>query len=67
MDLINNIDNEITTLWQTITKASSSITSDFHAKVRDNIIGGNNSVQLHPTSIGPEFFPTLSDNIQPLV
>ncbi len=67
MSLINNIDNETTTLWQTITKAATSTTSDANAEMRDDIIGTDNSIQLRPTQVGAEFLPTLSNNIQPLV
>ena len=67
MGLINNIDNETTTLWQTITKASASTTSDANAEVGDNVAGADDAIQLRPTQIGAEFLPTLSNDIQPLV
>ncbi len=67
MGLINNIDNETTTLWQTITKASASTTSDANTEVGDDIIGTDDSIQLRPTQVGAEFLPTLSNDIQPLV
>lgn len=67
MGLINNIDNETTILWQTIIKASTSITSDANAEVRNDIASADISVQLRPTQVGAEFFPTLSNDIQPLI
>ncbi len=67
MGLINNIDNKTTTLWQTITKTFASMTSNANAKVGDDIIGADDSIQLCPTQVGVEFLPTLSNDIQPLV
>lgn len=47
--LINNINNETTTLWQIIVKVSASTMSDADTKVRDNIIGTYYSIQLYST------------------
>lgn len=66
MGLMNNIINETTTLWQTITKAATSATSDANAEVGDDVVGAHDSLQLRPTQAGAEFLPTLSDDIQPL-
>lgn len=44
ISLINTIYNETTTLQQTITKASTSITPDIDIKIRDNIVGTQNSI-----------------------
>ncbi|MCJ1345108.1 hypothetical protein MMC31_003313 [Peltigera leucophlebia] len=63
MGLINNIDNETTILWQTITKASTSTTPDADAEVGDNVAGINDFVQLRPTQRDAEFFLTLSNDI----
>ncbi len=63
MGLMNNINNEITTLWQTITKASASTMSDAEAEVGYNIASNYNSILLNPTQQGAEFFPTLSNDI----
>ncbi len=67
LGLINNIDNETTTLWQTITKVFILITLDANAEVRDNVADANNFIKLRPTQVDAEFFSTLSDDIQPLV
>lgn len=49
MGLINNINNKITTLWQTITKASISTMLDAKAKIGNNIAGYYNFIQLYLT------------------
>lgn len=66
MGLINNMDNEIIMLWQTITEASTSTTADASTKIGDDVTGVDNSLQLRSIQVGAEFLPTLSDNIQPL-
>ncbi|MCJ1342680.1 hypothetical protein MMC31_000867 [Peltigera leucophlebia] len=67
MGLINNIDNETTTLWQTITKASASTAPDADTEVGNDVADTHDSVQLRPTQPGAEFLPTLSNDIQLLV
>ncbi len=64
MGLMNNINDETTTLWQTITKASTSTMSDVKVEVGDNVAGNYDSMQLNPTQQGAEFFPTLSNDMQ---
>ncbi len=64
--LMNNINDETTTLWQTITKAFASTMSDTKVEVGDDIAGNFNSIQLNPTQQGMEFLLTLSNDMQPL-
>ncbi len=66
MGLMNNINDKTITLWQTITKISTSTMSDTEAKVGDDVAGNYNSMQLNLIQQGAEFFPTLSNDIQPL-
>ncbi len=44
MGLIDNIDNETTTLWQIITKASTLTISDANIEIEDNIAGADNFI-----------------------
>ncbi len=63
MGLMNNINDETPTLWQTITKASASTMLDVEAKVGDDVAGNYNSMQLNLIQQDAEFFPTLSNDI----
>lgn len=67
MGLINNISNKTTILWQTITKASTSIISDINVEVEENVAGTDNSIYLRFPQVGAEFLPILFDDIQPFV
>lgn len=49
MNLINNINNKITILWQTIIKVSTLITLDINAKIKTNLFGAHNFIQLRFT------------------
>lgn len=62
--LINNIDSETLTLWQTIINASTSTTSYANAEMEDNIA---DFIQSRPAQVDMEFFQTLSNDIQPFV
>ena len=64
MSLINNISNETTMLWRTITKPSVLSMPDADAEDRNNIVGIYNFVQLRSIQQGAEFFSTLSNDIQ---
>ncbi len=61
---MNNINDETTMLWQTITKASALTMSDVEAEVGDNVADNYDSMQLNPIQQGAEFFPTLSNDMQ---
>ncbi len=61
---MNNINDETTILWQTITKAFTSMMSDVKANIGNNVAGNYNSIQLHLTQQDAKFFPNLSNDIQ---
>lgn len=66
MDLMNNINNKTTMLWQIITKVFTSTMAETTIEIGDNIAGVDNFLQLRLTQIGMEFLPTLFDDIQTL-
>lgn len=59
--MINNIDSETLTLWQTIINASTSITSYANVEMEDDIA---DFIQLRLAQVDMEFFQTLSNDIQ---
>lgn len=67
MGLISDIENDITTIWQTITKAIASTTQDLAEEIGDNVDDACNSALVLPTQQDGQFLPTLSNDIQNLV
>lgn len=67
MELISNVENDIIIMWQTITKATTSITQDLAEKIKHRVDDACNSTLVLSTQYDGQFLPTLSDDIQNLV
>ncbi len=67
MGLISNIENDITTTWQTITKVAASTTHDLAEEIGNNVDNARNSALVLPTQQDGQFLPNLSDDIQNLI